>query len=321
MFLETFVKTDLPIMLIAMAVMLAMSGIFPLLFAWLRKKHITTKKYFIVCFVVNTLIFLGLSVLDIESVWGLYALTCVAGLRGKKILKNRGLLIESKNEEQEEEEPSEESKKISPRTERVIATGVELLAVTALVVVIIGMATQSRTFSYGSLTGDTYVNAYTGYGCKVDPSWTIEAAQAGKESEFEPEVSENEIRVMDANGENNGAWISLDYVKLSFFERLAMLFQSNEEVLAQEWTEKRLNQRQSDLIESGYQEASVVKETVSFLGEEWKAIKVCVKFRDVDIYLVEIMDFKLGEYCTILSCGSMGTDTTQELLDRFYTVE
>lgn len=81
-----------PIMLISLAIQLVISGVFPLLFAIFRKKSITTTKYAVVCYVVNTLILIALSRVDPNSFGGIYVGTGIGAVLGNIILSNKGLL-------------------------------------------------------------------------------------------------------------------------------------------------------------------------------------------------------------------------------------
>lgn len=127
--------------------------------------------------------------------------------------------------------------------------------------------------------------------------------------------------VMDATRTNNGSRIAIGYVKLSVSEQISMIYMSNEACLDQEITEANINELQNGFIEKGAQEASVRKETVSFLGKEHNAIKIVLKINNVNVYMVQILDYKLGKYGSLLSCASIGTDTTQDILDLFYVLD
>lgn len=338
---ETFLNVELPMMLIKLAIMTLVGGAFPLLFAMLWKKTITKKAYVIACCVVNTLF---LCIIGGGFV-GCFTGLGIGGKLGIQIMKKRGILVAPKkaeptpaSENQPTSEynpvpqyrpasepemvpvPLEETERKSLKTELTIGIGVALLVLTVLVAVLIKMAGQSRDFTYGYLTGDTYVNTYTGYGCKLNKGWTIEVAEAGKEAEFVVDSDGDAVYAMKATNTGNGATIGLGYEKLNFYERVRMLYQSNEAQLALELSGMR-NEYESAFLEQGAKEVSVEQETVTFLGEECEAIKTVVTVYNVSLYMVQLMDFKLGEYCTVLTCMSIGTDTTQNLLDLFYAVE
>lgn len=88
-----YVDAYVPVMLIWLAITLVISSVFPLLFAMVRKKSITTTKYAVVCYVVNTLVLFALSRKDKEMFGGVYVGTGIGAVLGNKILKNKGLLI------------------------------------------------------------------------------------------------------------------------------------------------------------------------------------------------------------------------------------
>lgn len=96
---------------------------------------------------------------------------------------------------------------------------------------------------------------------------------------------------------------------------------SNEACLNQEMTEANINELQNGFREKGAQEASVRKETVSFLGKEHNAIKTVLKINNLNVYVVQILDYILSKYGSVLSCTSVGMDTTQDILDLFYALD
>lgn len=99
-----------------------------------------------------------------------------------------------------------------------------LLVAVVLIMSVIGMATHSREVTYGYCDGDAFINFYTGYGCKLDKTWAVQAAESGKEENYEPYSDGEQMYVMDATCTNNGSRIAIGYVRLSVSERISMIY-------------------------------------------------------------------------------------------------
>lgn len=319
-----------PIMLIELAITLVISGVFPLLFAMFRKKSITTKKYAVVCYVVNTLILIALSMIDKESFGGVYIGTGIGAVFGNKILKKKGLLTKLQKPDdgqvpvdytipvtEPKPEPMEETGHKSVRIELAVGIGVTLLVAVVLIMVVIGMANQNREVTYGYCDGDAYINSYTGYGCKLNKAWTVYTA--------EDLLQDGEVKdtgcVMKANCEGNRSAIELYYEKMSLSDRITMLYMSNEGVVDQNLTSTMVDELKETMTEQGFHDITVSKEIVTFLGEECAALKMVAKLGNTSLYLLQVYDCKLGKYGTMLQCMSIVTDTTQNMLDLFYAVD
>lgn len=87
----------IPVFLVSLLITLVAYGAFPLIFARVRKKAITKKKYYIICYVVNILVTILLSFIYGKlTTYTPYLLwTWVFSASGIKILKRRGILSES----------------------------------------------------------------------------------------------------------------------------------------------------------------------------------------------------------------------------------
>lgn len=336
MFYELFqqgASVYVPIMLISLAITLAIYSLFPLLFAIFRKNSITSKKYDSLCYGFNILIAIVFTVAASGMVsFGGYVLwTVVFSMLGNKILQNRGLLEKSKksnsaqihadNRELEPEpklklEQDVETGRKGVRTELAVGIGATLFVGVVLIMVLIGMASQNREVTYGYCEGDAYINSYTGYGCKLDKTWVVQAAEDLLQ---DGEVEEAGC-VMRAICAETYSIIELYYDKLSLSNRITTLYMSNEGVVDQVLSAEA-DELKEELAEQGIENIAISKETVTFLGEECVALKLAGKRDDVSLYLLQVYNYKLGEYGTILQCISFITDTTQDMLDRFYALD
>lgn len=326
----SYVDAYVPVMLIELAITLVISGVFPLLFAMVWKKSITTTKYAVVCYVVNTLILFALSRIDKEMFGGVYVGTGIGAVLGNKILKNKGLLIKPQKPDNGkvriqhvpfttecEPEPTAENEHKGIRTELAIGIGVTLLVAVVLIMAVIGMAAQNREVTYGYCDGNTYINSYTGYGCKLDNTWTVLTA----EDLLQDGEVEDTGYVMKAICPEKYAIIDLYYDKLSLYDRISMIYLSNEGVVDLELSSSEVDELKESWSEQGIEDVTFSKEAVTFLGEECAALKLAVKRDDTSIYILQVYDYKLGKYGTMLQCTSFGTDTTQDMLDRFYALD
>ena len=85
-------------------------SIFPMLFALIRKKPITKKKYFIISYAANFIVFLLFSVLsslylNVQSSGAPYMIwTCISAFLGTRLLRSLGTLAETDMEEEQSEQ-------------------------------------------------------------------------------------------------------------------------------------------------------------------------------------------------------------------------
>lgn len=88
----------MPAIIISLLITLVGYGLFPLVFAKLRKKPIGTKKYTVICYLVNVVPVIIFIVGG--SSGGAYILwTFVFSEAGKKMLRKKGILIDKKNKQ------------------------------------------------------------------------------------------------------------------------------------------------------------------------------------------------------------------------------
>lgn len=192
-----------------------------------------------------------------------------------------------------------------------------LLVVVVLIMALIGMAIQNREVTYGYCDGNTYINSYTGYGCKLNNAWMVQTAE---ELLQDGEVEDTGC-IMSAACAENYSILELYYDKLSLNERISMLYLSNEGVVDQNLSSTTVDELKENLAENGIQDVTIMKETVTFLGEECAAIKLEAKRDNISTYMLQVYDYKLGKYGTIIQCMSFVTDTTQDMLDLFYALD
>lgn len=191
--------------------------------------------------------------------------------------------------------------------------------------------TEDETAALGRLEGGTYTNTYAGYGCQLDESWVYYSAEELQElpDNVEELLADTELaedmaqipRIMDMQAENADelATINVLYTKLGLQERLAYMVLSEEEIM------DTLLQQKDTLVQSytqmGLEVSSMEKVQVEFLGQEHWALKTNATAQGVPYYVLQVMDYTVGQYGVTLTVSSFMEDKTQELLDLFYVVE
>ncbi len=192
-------------------------------------------------------------------------------------------------------------------------------------------ALQERALSLGVVEGNTYTNAYAGFGCTLDEGWIVLPADQLQElpAIVQDSVSGTEIgeamadvqQFTDMMAENAGQLTNMNvlFTKLGLQERLTYALLSEEDIL-----DATLSQKDA-MIEAytamGMNVTSMEKVTVTFLGEERFALKTAAETQGVACYMLQIFDYNLGEYSVTMTLTSFLEDNTESMLELFYAVE
>ena len=115
----------IPIILVSLLITLVAYGAFPLVFARMRKKTITKKKYNLFCYCVNFLVMVLFVAVNGNSSSGApYLLwTWVFSMSGIKTLKSRGILEEPQNKKYKNAVATEVSKTTISKETMIAAAG------------------------------------------------------------------------------------------------------------------------------------------------------------------------------------------------------
>lgn len=183
----------------------------------------------------------------------------------------------------------------------------------------------------GTLEGGSYRNAYAGIGCDLDESWVIYGAEdlqqlpqavldAVEGSEMGA-LMEGVEQFTDFQAENADlmANVNLVYVKQDLTSRLAFQLLSDEEVVDANLAQKEL--LTESYAQAGMEVSTMEKAPVTFLGRETWAMKTTAQMDGLDVYLLQLFNFKAGAYGLTLTCASFAEDNTEQLLELFYEVE
>lgn len=192
-------------------------------------------------------------------------------------------------------------------------------------------ALQERALSLGVVEGNTYTNAYAGFGCSLDEGWIVLPADQLQElpAIVQDSVSGTEIgeamkdvqQFTDMMAENAEQLISMNvlFTKLGLQERLAYALLSEEDIV-----DATLSQKDA-MIEAytamGMNVSSIEKVTVTFLGQERFALKTTAETQGVACYMLQVFDYGLGEYSVTMTLTSFLEDNTESMLELFYAVE
>jgi len=183
----------------------------------------------------------------------------------------------------------------------------------------------------GRIEGGVYTNAYAGFGCQLDESWSFYSAEelqqlpdqvssAVEGSDMEALMADYpQIFDLQAENANDLLAVNVVYTKVSLQERLVYAALSEEQTVD-------ATLEQADMIIESYAQAgmeveSMEKVKLTFLGEEHYGIRTVAQSNGIPIYMLQIMDFDLGMYGVNLTATSYLEDNVQSVLDMFYPVE
>ncbi len=191
-----------------------------------------------------------------------------------------------------------------------------------------GDGDAEELFQAGSAEGGTYTNEMLGLGCTLDSAWTfasdeeiaatfgmakelIEQAETGVE--LDDTQTFTDLYVYADEGARN---INIQVQTLGALEGGAMKQMSEEEIL------DNILPILTQTMESAYAGVGTVtceKADARFLGEDHRAIAMVTTAQDTNLYQKQVY-LPQGRYVAIVTCTSVGEDTTDELLELFYKV-
>ena len=192
-------------------------------------------------------------------------------------------------------------------------------------------APTEKPLSFGRIEGGTYTNDYAGIGCQLDENWSVYSAEELQElpemingavegSQME-QVMEDYPQFFDLQAENVNDLLAVNvvYTKVGMQERLTYAVLSEEETI--DATLQHKDMMIESYIQAGMEVESVEKVKLTFLGEEHWGIRTVAYTQGVPIYMLQVMNFKLGAYGMNLTATSYLEDNAQSVLDLFYVVE
>lgn len=191
-------------------------------------------------------------------------------------------------------------------------------------------APTEKPLSFGRIEGGIYTNDYAGIGCQLDENWSVYSAEELQElpemvngavegSQME-QVMEDYPQFFDLQAENVNDLLAVNvvYTKVGMQERLTYAVLSEEETV--DATLQHKDMMIESYIQAGMEVESIEKVKLTFLGEEHWGIRTVAYTNGVPIYMLQVMDFKLGTYGMNLTATSYLEDNAQSVLDLFYSV-
>ena len=187
---------------------------------------------------------------------------------------------------------------------------------------------EENPVTMGWMEGGTYTNTYMGFALDLDSTWTYYPAEALQEMpENVKDVLEgteigdainplNQFTDMMAESVERLATINVLYQKLDMQTRLVYAAMSEENIV-----DATLGQKDmlvSAYAQAGIENAQIEKVKVNFLGEETFALKTTASTQGVPVYMLQVFDYKLGQYGVTVTFTCYVEDITEELIAMCY---
>ncbi len=183
-------------------------------------------------------------------------------------------------------------------------------------------------FQAGTAEGGTYTNEMLGLGCTLDSAWTFAseeetAAAFGMAKEL-IEQAETGVELDDAQtftdmyvyADQGARNINIQVQTLGALEGGIMGSVSEETIL-----DNVLPVLEETMASAyaGFGTVTCEKADARFLDEDHKVIAMVTTSEETDIYQKQVY-LPRGRYVAIVTCTSVGEDTTDEMLEFFYKV-
>lgn len=192
--------------------------------------------------------------------------------------------------------------------------------------------TDAESAGLGKVEGKVYTNTYVGLGCKLDDNWVIASAEELQDVPDEiteilngtelGELANNIPQIMDMQAQSldTGASVNVLYTKMSALEKKAYEQMNEEEIV------DTILKNKDIIIESyantGIEVQSMDKATMDFLGEKHTVCKTVGTAQGVEIYLVQVLDYKLpGQYGVTVTFCAQSEEEIANIMSCFYKVD
>lgn len=170
---------------------------------------------------------------------------------------------------------------------------------------------KEREFALGKITDGKYTNSYIGASFEADDSWDIAAATEAGEVDYEGAYQINDFQ---ANNPNDMLSVNITYQQLQEEDRAEF-----EDLSEKECVEELI--KAGGMEESYAQQGFTVNELsakqVTFLGEKRTAVYSSLEYFGMEFFILQLIDFKSGEYMPIITFESYYEDRTEEMLSLF----
>lgn len=188
-------------------------------------------------------------------------------------------------------------------------------------------AEEESNLSMGRLEGDTYINEYAGFICKMDDSWQFYSAQ--ELQELPEQISEatkgSELNKLlnglsqftDMMAENTTELVSVNMVYTNLTAQMQAVTGYMDEETAIDMVLQQAETLEAYYSAAGITVYSMEKVKVNFLGEEHFAVYSVMDLQGIPYYTLQLMNYSLGEYGLTLTLASYVDDKTTDLLELF----
>ena len=190
---------------------------------------------------------------------------------------------------------------------------------------------NGKTTSLGRVQEGVYVNEYIGISCTLDSGWEFYTAEELQEfpedvkGMFEGTIAEEQINALsyitDMSAENleELATMNIIYQKMSLYEATAFKNLNYEKVVDVVLSQK-------DVMIDTYEQAGISvseldKKFITFCGEKRAVIHMVGEYSEVPYYVVQLLNYDLGNYSTTITLASFVEDKTEELASLFSKCE
>ena len=183
-------------------------------------------------------------------------------------------------------------------------------------------AENEEAFEKGGVSQQTYKNEFIGIGCTLDDDWTFyddeKIAQLnGLASDaMDEEVAEmiaNATIIYDMFAENTATAENVN-INLEKLTRTKVLMLDIETMFKSQTPSLK-----STYENMGSTEFSYTIGKISFVGKDQVTMKIKAKINGVDMYQTMVA-LKTGQYLTNICATSYQTDTTEEVLGKFFSL-
>lgn len=184
-----------------------------------------------------------------------------------------------------------------------------------------------NALTIGTWNGSTYINKYIGFQITFDNSWTLATAKDLQQLQVDTqelfsgtiagELLKNLTQLMDMQATNvlNGSTVNVVYQKND--ASLISTYQSLTEEQVIDLTLLSKDMLIQSYAAAGIQVSSMEKVKVNFLGQSHYAVKTTATMNGVAVYYLQLMRFDLGQWSTTVTVMTVGSDTTQAMLNKF----
>lgn len=194
----------------------------------------------------------------------------------------------------------------------------KLLAVTmllALILCAVGCGKKEKKFALGKLENGKYTNSYIGASFEAGEPWDMSAATDSGEVDYEGAYQINDFQ---ANNPDDMQSVNITFQHLTEEDRKEL-----EGLSEKECVEKLIKEggMESNYAQQGFTVNELAPKEVEFLGEKRVAVYLALEFFGMEFFILQLIDFKCGEYMPIITVESYYEDNTQSVLAMFKKYE